>query len=124
MEALDTLVTAAQAGDLNAFSDIVQRFQGMAYVSAYTMLGDVQMAEDVAQEAFIEAYLHLPALHEPQAFPGWFRRISPLPKRFQRSLASISQSLKLSATSPPCYQVATIRYQITQSNLSGHSTRP
>jgi len=75
MEALDTLVTAAQAGDLNAFSDIVQRFQGMAYVSAYTMLGDVQMAEDVEQEAFIEAYLHLPALREPQAFPGWFRRI-------------------------------------------------
>lgn len=75
MEALQTLVTAAQAGDLNAFGSIVQRFQGMAYTTALTMLDDSQLAEDVAQEAFIEAYLNLTKLRDPQAFPGWFRRI-------------------------------------------------
>src|SRR5258706_1551939 len=75
MEALHTLVIAAQNGDLDAFGLIVQRFQGMAYTSAYAMLEDAQLAEDVAQEAFIEAYLNLPKLREPAAFPGWFRRI-------------------------------------------------
>ncbi len=75
MEALDTLVIAAQGGDLNAFGQIVQRFQGMAYTVAYTMLDDTYLAEDVAQEAFIEAYLNLPKLRDPRAFPGWFRRI-------------------------------------------------
>ena len=75
METLHSLVTAAQNGDLDAFGLIVQRFQGMAYTLAYAMLDDAQLAEDVAQEAFIEAYLNLPKLREPAAFPGWFRRI-------------------------------------------------
>ncbi len=75
MDALHALVTAAQGGDLDAFSRIVQRFQGMAYASAYTMLEDAHLAEDAAQEAFIEAYLNLSSLREPAAFPGWFRRI-------------------------------------------------
>ncbi|HLG61666.1 MAG TPA: sigma-70 family RNA polymerase sigma factor [Ktedonosporobacter sp.] len=75
MDELHALVTAAQGGDLDAFSHIVQRFQGMAYASAYTMLEDAHLAEDAAQEAFIEAYLKLSNLREPAAFPGWFRRI-------------------------------------------------
>ena len=75
MEALNLLVRAAQGGDLEAFDEIVGRFQDMAYASAYSMLGDAQLAEDAAQEAFLEAYLNLAKLHEPAAFPGWFRRI-------------------------------------------------
>ena len=75
MDTLDTLVTAAQSGDLDAFGHIVQRFQGMAYASAYAMLEDGHLAEDVAQEAFIEAYINLSNLRDPAAFPGWFRRI-------------------------------------------------
>jgi RNA polymerase sigma factor (sigma-70 family) len=70
-----TLVSAAQAGDLDAFGQVVERFQRMAYAVAYAMLGDAHLAEDVAQEAFIEAYICLPKLREPAAFPGWFRRI-------------------------------------------------
>jgi RNA polymerase sigma factor (sigma-70 family) len=75
METLSSLVTAAQCGNLEAFEKIVGRFQDMAYASAYSMLNDAQLAEDVAQEAFIEAYLELPKLREPAAFPGWFQRI-------------------------------------------------
>src|SRR5215211_1097534 len=72
---LSQLVIAAQAGDLDAFGQLVERFQRMAHAVAYTMLGDAHLAEDVAQEAFIEAFICLPKLCEPVAFPGWFRRI-------------------------------------------------
>lgn len=75
MDTVSTLVIAAQGGSLEAFEKIVELFQDMAYASAYSILHDVQMAEDVAQEAFIEAYLELSKLREPAAFPGWFRRI-------------------------------------------------
>ncbi|MEO7911841.1 MAG: sigma-70 family RNA polymerase sigma factor [Roseiflexaceae bacterium] len=75
MDTLTPLVTAAQDGDLDAFGQLVGRFQRMAYAVAYTMLGDAHLAEDVAQEAFIEAFISLPKLSEPLAFPGWFRRI-------------------------------------------------
>lgn len=69
------LVLTAQNGDLDAFAEIVSRFQDMAYLVAYAMLGDFQLAEDAAQEAFVDAYLSLPTLRQPAAFPGWFRRV-------------------------------------------------
>lgn len=75
MEALDSLVRAAQQGDEGGFNCIVERFQDMAWASAYAMVGDRQLAEDAAQEAFLEAYLTLPKLREPAAFASWFRSI-------------------------------------------------
>ncbi len=75
MEPLDSLVRAAQEGDTELFNRIVERFQDMACASAYAMVKDVHLAEDVAQEAFLEAYLNLAKLREPAAFSSWFRRI-------------------------------------------------
>ena len=75
MDRLTPLVIAAQAGDLDAFNKIVVRFQDMAYATAYAVLGDFHLAQDAAQEAFIDAYLSLSKLREPAAFPGWFRKV-------------------------------------------------
>jgi RNA polymerase sigma factor (sigma-70 family) len=47
----------------------------MAVGYAFSVLGDWQLAEDAAQEAFVAAYCELPSLREPAAFPGWFRKI-------------------------------------------------
>ena len=75
MTELTHLVQAAQAGDRTAFGEIVIRFQDMAFAGAYALLGDPHTAQDVAQEAFLDAYRNLRKLREPAAFPGWFRRI-------------------------------------------------
>ena len=75
MAELSWLVERSRRGDLDAFGDLVRRFQDMAHGYAYSILGDFHLAEDVAQEAFIDAYCKLEALREPAAFPGWFRRI-------------------------------------------------
>ena len=47
----------------------------MAVGYAYSILGDFHLAEDAAQEAFLDAYRHLGDLRGPLAFPGWLRRI-------------------------------------------------
>ena len=75
VESVALLVEGARSGDLAAFARLVSRFQAMAYGYAYSILGDFGLAEDVAQEAFVEAYRKLDDLREPAAFPGWFRRI-------------------------------------------------
>ena len=54
MEELQALLRQAQDGDVDAYGQLVRRFQDMAVGYAYTVLGDFYLAEDAAQEAFIE----------------------------------------------------------------------
>ncbi len=75
MRDLSELVEAAQDGDREAYETLIQRFQQMAYAIAYRYLGDHHQAQDLVQEAMIEAFVHLPHLKQPDAFPGWFRQI-------------------------------------------------
>lgn len=70
-----TAANTAQAEKNRAFEQIVKRFQDLAFGCAYAVLGDFQAAEDGAQEAFIVAWRHLDQVRQPEAFPGWFKRI-------------------------------------------------
>ncbi len=94
MDALIALIQRAQAGDREAFGAIVQCFQDMAVGYAYAILGDFHLAEDAAQEAFLQAFRDLPTLHEPRAFAAWFRRIvfkhcDRLTRRKQKPIISL-----------------------------------
>ena len=66
---------AALSDRHEAFGELVMRFQDMAFAYSFAVLGDAYLAEDVAQEAFITAWRQLHQLREPEAFPGWFKRI-------------------------------------------------
>src|SRR6266446_4984885 len=78
---LRTLVLKATDSNLTlaerhlAFGELVRIFQDMAYACAYARLGDFYLAQDAAQEAFSSAWQRLAQLRQPEAFPGWFRRI-------------------------------------------------
>lgn len=65
----------SSAARREAFSELVIRFQDMAFGCAFAVLGDVYLAQDTAQEAFVVAWQKLAQLREPAAFPGWFKRI-------------------------------------------------
>ena len=69
------VVARVQSGEVHAFAELVSSFQDMAVGYAYSILGDFHLAEDAAQEAFLDAYRHLGDLREPLGFPGWLRRI-------------------------------------------------
>ncbi len=75
MEEIKTLIAETIAGNLAAYGEIVRRFQDMAYGYAFSIVGDFHLAEDAAQEAFIQAFRELSKLRKPEAFPGWFRTI-------------------------------------------------
>lgn len=68
-------VKRAQAGDAEAFDWLVRRFQDRAVAYAASMVGDLQGAEDAAQEAFVEAYCTFSSLRVPEAFLVWLRKI-------------------------------------------------
>ena len=69
------LVRRGQTGDKGAFGQLVERFQAEAYGLAYYHLGHREDALDVAQQAFLAAYLHLDSLTDPARFGGWLARI-------------------------------------------------
>ncbi len=71
----DQLVRNAKAGDTGAFTELVRRYQAMAFGSAYARVGDFHLAEDLAQQAFVAAWRSLPTLKDPARFGGWLRRI-------------------------------------------------
>jgi RNA polymerase sigma-70 factor (ECF subfamily) len=70
------LVAEAQKGDRNAFGELVRyHHQGVVNV-VYRMCGDVGLAEDAAQDAFIQAWLHLPSFHAGSSLRNWLYRIA------------------------------------------------
>src|SRR5919199_3074206 len=72
-KATDATRTLAERHE--AFDELVRRFQDMAFACAYAALCDFHLAEDAAQEAFVSAWRKLSQLREPEAFPGWLRRV-------------------------------------------------
>lgn len=75
MDSIPELVRRAQAGDLDAYAELVRRFQGTAFGQAFTVLGDSHQAEDAVQDAFVQAHRQLASLQAPEAFARWFHRV-------------------------------------------------
>lgn len=73
------LIHQIQSDDItiknSAFNQLMRNFQQMAFAVAYSKLSDVQLAEDVTQEAFLTAYKRIDQLRDPSAFPAWLKRI-------------------------------------------------
>lgn len=64
-----------ERGDTDAYGELITRYQGHAYGLAYSILGDWNEAQDMAQEAFLRAYVNLPTLRDRNRFAAWLRRI-------------------------------------------------
>ena len=93
-----------------AFNQLMRDFQAMAYRYAYSTLGDIQLAEDATQEAFLLVYERIGQLRDPRAFPGWLKRIvytqcDRVIRRKQPRLESIDSQYDLADDIPAVEQV-------------------
>src|SRR5262245_54591371 len=69
------LVERARRGDLTAFDRIVATRLPSTVRLARAIVGDHAEADDVTQEAFLQAWRNLPSLREPDRFDAWFGKI-------------------------------------------------
>ena len=69
------LVHAFIRGDHSAFEKIVLKYQDRVYNLCYRFLGDIQEAEDSAQEVFIKVYKALKGFRQKSSFYTWLYRI-------------------------------------------------
>lgn len=65
------LVMASLGGDRDSFGIIVTRYQSLLCSLAYSAVGDLKHSEDIAQEAFIEAWRKLDTLRDPEKLKAW-----------------------------------------------------
>jgi RNA polymerase sigma factor (sigma-70 family) len=66
-----TLVMHSLGGDRDAFCEIVTRYQTLLCSIAYSSVGDIKHSEDIAQEAFVEAWRKLDTLKDPAKLKSW-----------------------------------------------------
>lgn len=72
MDASDVnLVMHSLGGSRDAFCQIVTRYQNLLCSIAYSSVGDIKNSEDIAQEAFVEAWKKLDTLHDPEKLKAW-----------------------------------------------------
>ena len=70
------LVRRAQQGDGSAFAELVSRHQRQLYRLALRMTGSEADAQEVLQEAFLNAYQKLPNFRGEAQFSSWLYRIA------------------------------------------------
>src|SRR6202165_1107505 len=70
------LVAATKRGDKQAFEELVLRHKQRVLAAAQRITNNREDAEDVAQECFHKAFLHLDAFQEKSRFSTWLTRIA------------------------------------------------
>lgn len=77
MSTSDTkLVERSNAGDREAFAEIVEKYQSLICSIAYAITGSFSSSEELAQETFVSAWQSLPELREPSRLKQWLSGIS------------------------------------------------
>ena len=72
----DDLIAECLHGQTQAFGDLVMRYQNRLFNTLVSVLGSVDDAHDVAQEAFVSAFQKLNTFRGQSAFYSWLFRIA------------------------------------------------
>lgn len=70
------LVARARTGDRVAFGDLVRLHQHEVFTLALRLVGDRELAADVAQESLVRAWRALPKFRGDAKFSTWLHRIT------------------------------------------------
>ena len=72
---MERLVEASRAGDRSAFDGLVRLYQQQAVCLAIRLLGNVEDATELVQQAFVTAYLKIDKLRDLKRFEPWLLKI-------------------------------------------------
>ncbi len=87
------MIQRARRGDVAAYSDLMRRYQDLAFRTAYLITGAEAEAEDATQEAFVKAYYALARFRLGDPWRPWLLRIVANEARNHRKAAGRRVSL-------------------------------
>lgn len=76
VDADSELIQAIQAGQIERFPELVQRYEGTLYNFGLKMCGETQDAEDVVQDTFLNVFRYLKGFRYETKFKNWLYRIA------------------------------------------------
>jgi len=95
------LVRLSQLGDQTAFEQLVVRHQDLVFSLAFKLTGNKEMANDVAQEAFIRAWKAIDKFRGDSTFGTWIYRITVNSAWTLRKKAKKHNTLNIDETYEP-----------------------
>jgi RNA polymerase sigma-70 factor (ECF subfamily) len=121
------LVEAAQRGERERYGELVARYERRAYAVAWSRLGDVHLAEEATQEAFIRGYRRLSLLSDGAKFASWMlaivrntavnlgiRHRRELEKRKRWAIEPVAGPTQGDDTEPEICSVETLRQTLSE----------
>ena len=73
---LSRWIGLAASGDLSAFESVIRRFERQVLLTCQRLLGNVDDAQDAAQETFIRVFKNLSRVDRNRRFEPWLYRIA------------------------------------------------
>ncbi|NSW92131.1 MAG: sigma-70 family RNA polymerase sigma factor, partial [Firmicutes bacterium] len=70
------LVTKSRNGDIDAFEELICRYERKVYTVVYRLIGNHEDASDLAQEAFLRAFQSIKHFRGESSFLTWICRIA------------------------------------------------
>jgi RNA polymerase sigma-70 factor (ECF subfamily) len=70
------MVTAALAGDGEAFETVIRTYSRRIYIVAYAIVQDQSEAEDIVQDTFLKAHQQRSRMRAPEKFPAWLLTVT------------------------------------------------
>ena len=72
----NTLISRAQTGDEGAFTELMRAYYAFVYGIVIRIVKNPNDAEEIVQDAFLNAYRGLPQLEDTNKFKGWLTKIA------------------------------------------------
>ncbi len=107
------IIAAVLAGDREAYRHLVERYQDRVFGVLLRLVGDRELAEDAAQDAFVKAYLALPRFRGESTFGTWLvqiaihaarDRVRRRQQRWRNETTDEEESFDIAASTPDALQ--------------------
>jgi RNA polymerase sigma-70 factor, ECF subfamily len=74
--AADSALLRAQQGDHEAFAAIIEEYQSLVFGIAFNFLSDRGVAEEIAQDVFLQLFRSIAAIHSHTHLLHWLRQVT------------------------------------------------